>query len=153
MPGIYQIVRLQLVFTTAQHGYSLTTLYYNSQEYVESAKGMLFILKSTTGAIFGGFCNKLFAMSEVFFIGNDDCFAFTIKPNREIFRSAKANASYLLCDKQFFSFGAGGDGAAIRVDESFGSCTSFESETFKNKVLTGKETDFKTEELEVYALI
>jgi len=154
IPADYQICSLLQVFSTAKHGYSLQTLYASCEKY-EDSKGMVFIMKTTGGSIFGGFCNKVFKITQVYYLGNEDCFVFSLAPHREIYKSAGVNTYYLCCDSSYFTFGGGGDGEAIRIDDNFATGSTYASETFGNIALTDerKDNQFKIAEFEVYALV
>ena len=154
IPMEYQICNLELMYSTNQDGYSLTTLYNKAKKY-ENSKGMILILKTSTGSVFGAFCNKVFQLTEVYYLGSEDTFVFTLYPNREIFKSQGLNMYFLRCDNTYFSIGNGGDGEAIRLNEDFGHGPTCCSETFGNKPLTGEggSTIFKCSEFEAYALV
>ncbi len=116
---------------------------------------MIFCLRTTGGNVFGGFCNKVFKITQVYYLGTEDSFVFTLVPKREVFKSAGTNTFYLCCDYTYFSFGGGGDGEAIRINDDFATGASYSSETFANKPLTDERMDnqFKCVDFEVYALV
>ena len=155
LPLDYQMANLQLVYSTSKHGYSLNTLYAKSEAYEKGSKGMLFITKTTAGSVFGGFCNKMFKVTQIYYLGGEDSFVYTLAPKRELYKSACINTYYLCCDYSHFSFGGGGDGEAIRISDNFAVGASYVSETFANKPLTDERKDhqFKCAEFEVYALV
>ena len=157
VPRENQISSLQLLFSTAEHGYSLTTLY-NSAGKCTTRKGMIFCIKTSIGDVFGGYCGELFKITQIYYIGSEESFVFSLLPKREVFKSAGVNTYYLRCDTNSFSFGGSsegeGKGEAIRIEQDFATGTTYSSETFNNKPLTGeaKENMFKCAEFEVYAL-
>lgn len=116
---------------------------------------MIFCLKTGTGAIFGGFFSQVFQLTQIYYIGSEDSFVFTILPARQLFKAVNANNFYLLCDTSYFSCGAGGEGEAIRINEDLESGSSNRSATYANKKLNGEEADvtFQCLEFEAYALI
>ncbi len=153
LPRLYQVAKLQLIFSTALHGYSLATLYDRSKNFT-SAKGMLFCLKTTLGAVFGGFSNEVFQVTEEYHIGSEDCLVFSILPERRVYKSAGINPDHLRCCSKYFSMGGRGHGEAIRINDSFESGTTYASETYANVPLTGPGTDtmFTIRDFEAYAL-
>ena len=149
----YQICDLKLMFSTNLNGYSLATLYSETKNY-ENCRGMIFCLKTTQGAVFGGFVNRVFQVTEEYFIGSDDCFVFTLLPTRHVFKSANINPDHLRCCAHHFTMGSRGKGEAIRIGEDFGSGSTYESETYANIPLTGSAdvTMFTCAEFVAYAL-
>ncbi len=149
----YQICGLSLVFATSRHGYWLTTLYANTGK-AEGTKGMFFCVKTSTGTVFGGFCNVLFKITQACHIGGDASFVFTLKPKRAVYKSAGSNTFFLCCDNKHFTFGGGGKGEAIRIDEDFATGVSYPSATFANRPLAGEAANgqFGCSDFEVYVL-
>jgi len=142
------------MYSTAKHGYSLSTLYANCEKYENVSKGIVFVLKTTTGDIFGGFCGQVFKITQVYYLGSEECFVFSLQPKRELYKSANLNSFFLCCDTDYFSFGGGGEGEAIRINEDLATGVTYCSETFKNKPLTAesKDNQFKCAEFEAYTL-
>ncbi len=153
MGNEYQICGLSLVFATAKHGYSMTTLYANAEKF-EGCKGMFFCIKTPSGSVFGGFCTAMFKITQVYYVGSEESYVYTLQPKRAIYKSAGLNTFFLCCDNNYFTFGGGGEGEAIRVNEDFASGATYSSETFSNKPLTEetKDKQFKCADFEVYAL-
>jgi len=151
IPITSQICNLKLVFSTEKNGYSLKTLYSLTENY-EQCKGVIFLIKITTSQVFGGFCDKMFKLTQVYYIGSDSSFVFGLKPEREVYRSKCVNTYFLCCDTDHVSFGGGGEGEAIRINENFETGETNSSETFGNKpFVEGKM--FKCSEFELYALV
>lgn len=154
IPAESQITKLVQFYIASKNGYMLKSLYANAKKY-EDSKGMIFCIKSHTGCVFGGFCNQVFQLTQIYYLGNEDSFVFSILPNREVFKAGNENNFYLLCDTTYFAYGGGGEGEAIRLNEDLESGSTNRSATFANKRLTGEGKDpaFQCAEFEAYALI
>jgi hypothetical protein len=161
LPTRYQILELQLVYSTNIHGCRLITLFDNVEYYPAS----IIVILTTTNSIFGAFCSQPWSnrinhsrSARPRFFGNGETFLFEMIPSKEKYewvgKKRHGNTSqnqemFQYADMDKLIIGGGSDnsfGLLINNDLIYGRTNV--SDTFENKIL-GTETDFEIAILEV----
>ncbi len=110
------------------------------------------------GKIFGAFLDvAVLLKKDVYqYSGSDQCFVFELAPEKMKYHSMKGNRDHLLCDKDYLSIGAGGDGAAIYLGNDLHRGFTYKCASYNNRPLNGAqdahETHFESKIVEVYLL-
>ena len=122
--------KLHLVYSTAEHGWSLQELYRRCFEYAEHTTLMaqrtpslvLIDTFSTTTPessperrILGAFATVMPCAPQRTYVGTDTGFVFTLFPHAEEFRSPRNNGNYFLPELHNVTWG---EGPAIRLDDT-----------------------------------
>lgn len=145
LPQYCQVRVPELLYSTSKDGYLLSTLYRNCKPYQEkvSVKFMFLIIKTTDGDIFGAFLDTVIVQSVTYYIGSDESFLFAFNQDRRAcYYSAKVNNQYCVGGKDYLQIGSGGDGPAIRLNESLQEGQTSKCETFNNEPLTNSGESF-----------
>ena len=170
LPVRYQILELQLIYSTNIHGCRLMTL----MDKIEYYQATLLIALTTTRAIFGAYCSQPWSnrvapasaasggarFSRAAFFGNGESFLFELAPRIEKYewvgklthgetKVSEEMFQYADKDKLVVGGGTGEAGAmGLVIDSDLAYGRSGVCDTFRNKVL-GNESDFEIAALEV----
>lgn len=163
LPSRYQILELQLIYSTNIHGCRLMTLFDKIEYYPTS----IIVIQTTTNSIFGAYCSTPWSeriSKERFFrprfFGNGETFLFELSPNTSKYewvgKSSKGKTDtiqemFLYADNEKLIVGGGGEkgiGLLINSDLIYGRTGV--SDTFENKIL-GTEPDFEIAVMEVFS--
>ncbi|KAK7499242.1 hypothetical protein BaRGS_00009502 [Batillaria attramentaria] len=148
-----------LLFTSAEHGTSLRTLY----SHIEDQPYTVIVIQTTTGEVFGAFCagawnERRTCSRNVSYFGTGETFLFTLVPERckydwvgilDPHVPHTANM-FLAGDDRCLIIG-GGKGEAISLDETFEHCRTEACDTFQNPPLCPQQ-DFTCNTVEVFGL-
>ncbi|XP_065203238.1 GTPase-activating protein skywalker isoform X4 [Planococcus citri] len=149
-----------LLYTTEEHGCSLTTFYYR----VEQHEPTLLIIKTCNNEVFGAYCsNKWLDRNQkdergnrTTYFGTGETFLFSLQPERRKYpwvgiendNVNHSNELFMAADPQMITIG-GGDGQAIWMDENIRFGKTDRCSTFNNPPLC-PNGDFEIKVLEVY---
>ena len=91
------------------------------------------------------------------FLGGFDSFVFKIKPKMQGYLATGDNDYFMLCQPGMLNIGSQGEGPALQLDETFKTCYTYKSATFKNELLTGRTEGrflnrFEVRELELFII-
>ena len=91
------------------------------------------------------------------YIGGPDSFVFTLKPQMQGFIQTGQNDYVMLCAREYLNIGAQNEGPAIHLDNTFKNCSTYQSATFNNQLLTGRTegrflNDFQAQEIELFII-
>ena len=159
LPTRYQILELELIYSTNIHGCRLMTL----MDKIEYYQATVIVIQTIGNSVFGAFCsqpwsNRLNSNSiskKPSFFGNGETFIFELLPNTVKYewvgkhthgQSTSNQELFLFADKEKIIIG-GGVGLLINSDLVYGRTSV--SDTFNNKIL-GTEQDFEIASLEVF---
>ncbi|CAF1065546.1 unnamed protein product [Brachionus calyciflorus] len=163
LPTRYQILELQLIYSTNIHGCRLMTL----MDKIEYYQSTILVVKTTTNSIFGAFCSMPWSERiskersyKPKFFGNGETFLFELAPRVEKYewigksemskgRTTNSQEMFMYADMEKLVVGGGcekGVGLLINSDLIYGRTSV--SDTFENKIL-GQEADFEIAVLEV----
>lgn len=148
LPRKLKTRKMQLLFCTADHGFSLATLYRQCKD----MGPCILVVKDNTGSICGGFASEFWRPEKGFF-GTGESFVFSYHPN-DIYQSfgwqgASSNNFFCFADTKGLAMGGGGSGYAFWIDSAIKFGSSHQSDTFKNSQLTA-EPEFLCVSLEVW---
>ena len=160
LPTRYQILELELIYSTNIHGCRLMTL----MDKIEYYQATVIVIQTIGNSVFGAFCsqpwsNRLNSNSiskKPSFFGNGETFIFELLPNTVKYewvgkhthgQSTSNQELFLFADKEKIIIG-GGVGLLINSDLVYGRTSV--SDTFDNKIL-GTEQDFEIATLEVFS--
>lgn len=149
-----------LLYTTEEHGCSLTTFYYR----VEQHEPTLLMIKTCNNEVFGAYCsNKWLDRNQkdergnrTTYFGTGETFLFSLYPERakypwigmESDNVNHSNELFMAADTKMITIG-GGDGQAIWMDENIRFGKTDRCSTFNNPPLC-PSGDFEIRVLEVY---
>ncbi|XP_025206279.1 TBC1 domain family member 24-like isoform X1 [Melanaphis sacchari] len=149
-----------LLYTTEEHGCSLTTFYVR----VEHHEPTLLLIKTCTNEVFGAYCSSKWIErnkkddrgNRQAYFGTGETFIFSLYPGKakypwvgmEIDNVHHANELFMAADQKMITIG-GGDGQAIWMDENVRYGKTESCSTFNNPPLC-KSRDFEIKVLEVY---
>ncbi|XP_013133648.1 PREDICTED: TBC1 domain family member 24 isoform X4 [Papilio polytes] len=155
-----------LLYTTEEHGCSLTTFYVR----VEHHEPTLLMIKTCNNEVFGAYCStRWFERNQKdergnrqAYFGTGETFLFSLHPVRAKYpwvgclqeadgegeKTAHANSLFMAADNTMITIG-GGDGQAIWMDENIRFGKTDRCSTFNNPPLC-PSGDFEIRVLEVY---
>ncbi|XP_026818717.1 GTPase-activating protein skywalker-like isoform X4 [Rhopalosiphum maidis] len=149
-----------LLYTTEEHGCSLTTFYVR----VEHHEPTLLLIKTCTNEVFGAYCSSKWIErnkkddrgNRQAYFGTGETFIFSLHPGKakypwvgmEVDNVHHANELFMAADQKMITIG-GGDGQAIWMDENVRYGKTESCSTFNNPPLC-KSRDFEIKVLEVY---
>ncbi|XP_050530682.1 GTPase-activating protein skywalker-like isoform X3 [Daktulosphaira vitifoliae] len=149
-----------LLYTTEEHGCSLTTFYVR----VEHHEPTLMLIKTCNNEVFGAYCSSKWLErnkkddrgNRTAYFGTGETFLFSLYPGKakypwvgmEVDNVNHANELFMAADQKMITIG-GGDGQAIWMDENVRYGKSESCSTFNNPPLC-KSRDFEIKVLEVY---
>lgn len=168
------------VFSTLKDGYNLDTLmksinslsnsflfliqaFPNKLEMNESikirenAKENKLEFKECDLSVFGAFCGEPFGLNNKF-EGAPNTFLFSLLPIESFYKWTQKN-EFLVFGKdsmengksrKSISFGAGGEGPGLFIDDDLFYGSSYQCETFENQPLCGKSITFTILKIEIY---
>lgn len=112
----------------------------------------LVIVKDDEGHMFGAHCSTSWAETQDDWVGNGECFLFSIMPKMAIFHSTGKNENYQSLSGDRLAMGeAGGEfGLELKSDLSAGS-SSGNVETF-DTIQLSRSRDFNIDHIEVWGL-
>lgn len=138
--------KMDLLYSSAEHGFSLNTLFRQCRDMGPS----VMVIQDQTGCVFGGFASEFWRPEKGYF-GTGESFVFTFHPHyrRFAWRGAETNSFFLYADQKGLGMGGGGDGYAFWIDSTFKFGSSHKSATFNNFELTD-ESEFICVNMEVW---
>ena len=156
----------KLIFRASEHGYNIHNLYSKCEEYADSYYHCIMVVrgsvekeKGVESSLFGAYVDlvpSVLPSNPNTFQGQSDCFVFTFSPHPKKFSSSNSNDRYCLFKNEYFTIGSGGEGPALRIDESLTSGKSYDCETFGSTCLTDgvgfKANEFQVEDFELYLI-
>jgi hypothetical protein len=164
MPSRYQILDMQMVYSTNIHGCRLMTLF----DKIEFYPATILVIQTTTNSIFGAFCsqpwsNRLHNTKTSLmpsFFGNGETFLFELVPNVKKYewvgkdlqdKTESYQELFMFADKnKMVVGGAGKKGVGLMIDSDLIYGHSSQSDTFDNDIL-GTQCDFEISVLEVFS--
>ena len=108
LPDYVKIRNPNLIYSTHTDGFNLMNLYNVSSEYRNEYKFSLLFIQTKTNKVFGAFIDDVIRLHIKGYIGSNECFVFTVKPEINVFYEVGANQRYLLGEMNYFQFGGEG---------------------------------------------
>ncbi|XP_033120142.1 nuclear receptor coactivator 7-like isoform X2 [Anneissia japonica] len=149
--GKYMPARIEghswcLVYSTAEHGFSLKSLYRKMQ----GEEGpMLIIIKDTDNRLFGALTNSPMKMSDHFY-GTGETFLYHFLPDLIVYKWTGENNFFVKGDLDSIAIGGGDGKFGLWLDGDLYHGRSHTCKTFDNEVLS-QEEDFTVSNLEVWS--
>uniref|UniRef100_A0A1L8DVY7 Putative rab-gtpase activating protein n=2 Tax=Nyssomyia neivai TaxID=330878 RepID=A0A1L8DVY7_9DIPT len=153
-----------LLYTTEEHGCSLTTFYVR----VEQHEPTLMMIKTCNNEVFGAYCSSRWFERNVkddkgqkqAYFGTGETFLFSLYPERAKYpwvgiegdtKHGHASELFMAADSKMITIG-GGEGQAIWMDENIRYGKTDKCHTFNNPPLCASG-DFEIRVLEVYGFV
>lgn len=158
-PSTY-MKRLQLIYSSTEHGYSLQTIFRNSALWAEEqhcdasdfSEPCVLVITDTDGHSFGAYCTHLLHDTEKKMVGCGEIQLFKIRPYLQVYSWTGTNDFFLHCNKDHIRIGgsqAKGFGAALWIDKDLSNGRSMKCETFDSDILSSHE-DFTIANIEIW---
>jgi len=146
IPEFLRIRSPELIFRATDNGYNIHTFYSKCEEYTETYFFCLIFVKTLEGQIFGCLIDEMpLSNSRNTFQGSFESFVFSLEPEVASYKSTGNNEYHMLADLNYLAIGMGGDGPALRVDETLSTGWSYKCVTYDNQVLIDVADKFKNE--------
>jgi len=129
----YQIMVPKLVYTSQEHGMTLSVLLTKAARFPPNTP-MVLKIYSESNEVMGVFLDCALHVNKGYF-GGVDCFMFELEPELKIYEPKGLNEMFAYVSKELLIFGGGGEGPALTIDSDLLNCTSSCSETFGNPVI------------------
>jgi len=138
---------LVLLYSSYQHGISLSTLYRKTTSY-HSDWPVLLVVRDNSEYTFGAFCSNPPNISDRFY-GTGESFLFTLHPKANFFNWTGENSFFLKGDPSGFSVGTGGGARGLWIDSDLKYGSSSPCKTFSNPTLASSQ-DFTVQGVELW---
>ncbi|XP_043113634.1 nuclear receptor coactivator 7 isoform X1 [Puntigrus tetrazona] len=148
IPARTQGYSWKLVYSTTQHGTSLTTLY---RQMRESDRPVLMVIKDTDEQVFGAFSSEPFRVSKYCY-GTGETFLYSFSPEFQIFRWSGENSYFVRGFMDSLQMGGGGGPFGLWLDSDLYHGSSYSCDTFCNRPLS-LHHDFTVRDLEVWTFV
>uniref|UniRef100_A0AAY3ZZN9 Nuclear receptor coactivator 7a n=1 Tax=Denticeps clupeoides TaxID=299321 RepID=A0AAY3ZZN9_9TELE len=145
LPARIQVYSWRLVYSTAEHGTSLKTLY---RRMASIDSPVLLAIKDMDNQVFGAFSSHPFRVSECCY-GTGETFLYSFSPNFNIFRWSGENYYFVKGFLDSLQMGAGGGRFGLWLDADLNRGSSYSCHTFHNQPLSPHH-DFTVQELEAW---
>ncbi|KAH9420393.1 hypothetical protein DERP_014012 [Dermatophagoides pteronyssinus] len=137
-----------LIYSTAQHGFSLNTLYRDMKHFDSP---VLLIIEDTNCAKFGALLSHSLKISDHFY-GTGETFLFTFYPIFECFPWTGENIFFIKGNNDSISIGAGEGNFGLWLDGDLYHGSSHPCKTFGNRTLSSEE-DFVVKSIECWGFV
>jgi len=149
LPPRFTVQKIQKIFTTKQHGYSLSSVYKNIRGYTD----ILMLIQTNKTSLLGCFMTSIDSTKNGN-SGTGESFLFRVAENTvdSWFWNENNPSIFAVFTKESLTFGNG----AIFLDSDLKSCSTSSSETFSNPdLLTNQNTScpFEVQTLEIFTFI
>ncbi|KAF4102678.1 nuclear receptor coactivator 7 isoform X1 [Onychostoma macrolepis] len=148
IPARTQGYSWKLVYSTAQHGTSLTTLY---RQMRELDRPVLMVIKDTDNQVFGAFSSDPFKVSSYCY-GTGETFLYSFSPEFQVFRWSGENSYFVRGFLDSLQMGGGGGPFGLWLDSDLYRGSSYSCSTFCNRPLS-LHHDFTVRDLEVWSFV
>ncbi|XP_048009548.1 nuclear receptor coactivator 7 isoform X2 [Megalobrama amblycephala] len=138
----------KLVYSTAEHGTSLRTLY---RQMAEIDRPVLMVIKDSDNQVFGAFSSDPFKVSSYCY-GTGETFLYSFSPEFQIFRWSGENSYFVRGFLDSLQMGGGGGPFGLWLDADLYRGSSYSCDTFCNRPLS-LHHDFTIQDLEVWTFI
>jgi len=138
---------LVLLYSSYQHGISLSTLYRKVTSY-QPDWPVLLVVRDNSEYTFGAFCSNPPHITDRFY-GTGESFLFTLHPKTSFFNWTGENSFFLKGDPTGFSVGTGGGARGLWIDSDLKYGSSNPCKTFSNPTLASSQ-DFTVQGVELW---
>mmetsp|Transcript_3014 Transcript_3014/g.9234 ORF Transcript_3014/g.9234 Transcript_3014/m.9234 type:complete len:415 (+) Transcript_3014:179-1423(+) len=148
VPKRLQRANFDLLYSSAEHGRDLRTLY----KKVGKKAQTVFVVRDVEGHVFGGYASNAWH-SNLHFYGNSECFLFKLAPTVEFYPASKRNEFFQFSNGNSLAMGGGEDcGFGLYVHCGLRKGSSNPCVTFNSEGLSGSN-EFDIDTLEVWNLL
>nr|XP_039255133.1 nuclear receptor coactivator 7-like [Styela clava] len=165
LPSKTNCKKLDLIYSSFNHGFSLQTLYRRSRSWALRTEAFdeitpsILVISDFEDNVFGAFSTSLPKIRSHRFIGTGESFVFTLKPKLTIYSWSERNEYFMNCGKDYLTIGGSNKsktlneteqlGTALWIDDDLKFGRSMKCETFNSDILSSEE-DFKIAEVELW---
>jgi hypothetical protein len=139
----------EMVYCAHNDGFNLQSMWRKMQPFKNDYKFSLLLIQTKKDQVFGAYVDDVFRKYLKGYLGSNETFVFTLKPEIHIWHDAEVNQRYLLGEQTYFQIGGEGDGPAIWVNETLDRGQTNHCATFNNDMLTLGQKD-KDEQFEIH---
>ncbi|XP_051999858.1 nuclear receptor coactivator 7 isoform X1 [Xyrauchen texanus] len=148
IPARTQEYPWKLLYSTAEHGISLNTLY---RHMADVDRPVLLVIKDTNNQVFGAFSSDPFKVSSYCY-GTGETFLYSFCPEFQIFRWSGENSYFVRGFLDSLQMGGGGGHFGLWLDADLYHGSSYSCNTFYNQPLS-LHHDFTIQDLEVWSFM
>lgn len=138
---------LQCVYSTADDGISLNTLYSR----VKGSDPIVLLVRDSAGATFGAYTSVPYTIGSNHYTGSGESFVFSLKPKVQCYPWTRNNTFFHICSQDSLAVGGGGH-FALFLDSMLERGSSGPSSTFDNTCLAS-QSNFDIVVVEVFKLV
>lgn len=147
VPLRFRFRDLQCVYSTADDGISLTTLYSR----VKGTDPVVLLVRDSCGATFGAYSSIPYTIGSNHYAGSGESFVFSLRPDVHCYPWTRNNTFFHLCSHDSLAIGGGGH-FALFLDSMLERGSSGPSSTFGNTCLAS-QPNFDIVVVEVFKLV
>jgi hypothetical protein len=161
LPLRYQILELEVIYSTNIHGCRLMTLF----DKIEYYQATILVVHTDKNSIFGAFCSQPWSnrfqnnniSKKASFFGNGETFLFELKPKVKKYdwigmekrgETTSNQEMFMYADTKKLIIGGGSNGIGLSIDSDLLNGKSNVCDTFENEIL-GNNSDFVITAIEV----
>ncbi|XP_036414353.1 nuclear receptor coactivator 7 isoform X2 [Colossoma macropomum] len=148
LPARVQGCVWDLVYSTAEHGTSLRTLY---RKTAQVERPVLLLIKDVHNQVFGAFSSDTFRVSDSCY-GTGETFLFTFGPEFKTFCWSGENSYFVRGFLDSLQMGGGGGPFGLWLDADLCRGSTFSCNTFRNQPLSPHQ-DFTIQAVEVWTFL
>ncbi|TRY81250.1 hypothetical protein DNTS_000545 [Danionella cerebrum] len=148
LPARTRASQWKLVYSTAEHGTSLMTLY---RKTTQLERPVLMVIRDTHHQVFGAFSSHPFRVSSCCY-GTGETFLYSFSPEFQVFPWSGENSYFVRGFLDSLQMGGGGGPFGLWLDADLYHGSSYSCNTFCNRPLS-LHNDFTVQELEVWSFV
>lgn len=108
LPEHVKIRSPELLYQAISDGFNIQNLYRVCSEYKREYKFSIMFIQTKNDKIFGCFIDDVFRLHLKGYLGSNECFVFSVKPEVHCFRDTNMNSRWLLGEMNYFQVGGEG---------------------------------------------
>lgn len=105
LPQNQKNLKMQLMFSSDQDGYSLKRVYNKCIDYI--GYGYVVVVKESNGTVFGGYSDSMLGVQGQKFRGTSVSFVFQVEPEVIFYQGQEDCYMFQYCDQEYFFLGSG----------------------------------------------
>jgi hypothetical protein len=143
------------IYNSAEHGFSLNTLYRKMTEWDEEVSPTLLVVRDTADRVFGAIVSCPLRPCDHFYGTGDSCLLWRVVGDSAHTRMLQSwgwtgdNQLFVKASKDSLAIGAGGGHYGLWLDADLNHGRSMRCATFDNENLSGQE-DFIVQQIEAF---
>ena len=108
LPDYVKIRIPEQIYCASSDGYNLQSIYRKMKPYKNEYKFTLLVIQTKNNEVFGAFIDDVFKKYLKGYIGSNETFVFSLKPEVKVWYDANVNQRYLLGEQEYFQIGGEG---------------------------------------------